>query len=61
MQNGKTIIFGTKQRFGQYFGVEIAWVVVGTLVLVAVIVVQRRKAERQAREEQAQKKEGKAQ
>ncbi|KPV77518.1 uncharacterized protein RHOBADRAFT_51362 [Rhodotorula graminis WP1] len=61
VQNGKTIIFGTKQRFGQYFGVEIAWVVVGTLVLVAVIVVQRRKAERQAREEQAQRKEGKAQ
>ncbi|BGP39168.1 hypothetical protein JCM10450v2_003122 [Rhodotorula kratochvilovae] len=61
VQNGKTIIFGTKRRFGQYYGIEVAWALGGTVALAAVVVFQRRKAEREKREEEARRKEGKAQ
>jgi len=54
-------MFGTKRRFAQYYGIEAAWVVVGTVALAAVVVLQRKKAERQARQEQAKRKEGKEQ
>ncbi|GAA6041977.1 hypothetical protein JCM8097_009127 [Rhodosporidiobolus ruineniae] len=57
VQVGKAVIFGTKARFGQYFGVEIAWAVVGVLVLAAVVVFQRRKLERQAAEAKSQERE----
>ncbi|POY73674.1 hypothetical protein BMF94_3209 [Rhodotorula taiwanensis] len=56
VQNGKAIIFGTKNRFGQYYGVLIAWIVVGTLGLVLTIWYQRKKAIKQKERENAEKK-----
>ncbi|BGP15153.1 hypothetical protein JCM10213v2_003110 [Rhodosporidiobolus nylandii] len=61
VQVGKSIMFGTKSRMGQYFGVEIAWIVCGTLALVAATVYKRRKAEKQEAVEQVQEKERKGQ
>ncbi|GJN89695.1 hypothetical protein Rhopal_002682-T1 [Rhodotorula paludigena] len=61
VQNGKTIAFGTKNRFAQYFGVEVAWVVVGSVALVGVVIFQRKQQERQKAAERRREKEGKAQ
>ncbi|GAA5860480.1 hypothetical protein JCM8547_000315 [Rhodosporidiobolus lusitaniae] len=55
VQVGKSIIFGTKSRMGQYFGINIAWVVCGTLALVAAIVFKRRREERKKAVEDEQK------
>ncbi|BGP23902.1 responseto drug-related protein [Rhodotorula toruloides] len=57
VQNGKTIIFGTKARFGQYFGIEIAWALGGMAALVLVIVFKRRQAVREAENKRAAEEE----
>uniref|UniRef100_A0A0K3CEH1 BY PROTMAP: gi/472582605/gb/EMS20283.1/ response to drug-related protein [Rhodosporidium toruloides NP11] gi/647399075/emb/CDR43484.1/ RHTO0S08e02344g1_1 [Rhodosporidium toruloides] n=1 Tax=Rhodotorula toruloides TaxID=5286 RepID=A0A0K3CEH1_RHOTO len=62
VQNGKTIIFGTKARFGQYFGIEVAWALGGMAGLVLVIIFKRRQAVKQAGKKRAEEeKSGKEQ
>lgn len=61
-QNGKTIIFGTKARFGHYFGIEVAWALGGMVALVLVIIFKRRQAVKQAEKRRAEEeKNGKEQ
>ncbi|KAL7338898.1 hypothetical protein BJY59DRAFT_727317 [Rhodotorula toruloides] len=62
VQNGKTIIFGTKARFGQYFGIEVAWALGGMAALMLVIIFKRRQAVKQAEKRRAEEeKSGKEQ
>ncbi|GAA5897094.1 hypothetical protein JCM6882_001788 [Rhodosporidiobolus microsporus] len=57
VQIAKSIIFGTKSRMGQYFGINIAWAVCGTLLLAAAVVFKRKRQEREKATEKAQEKE----
>ncbi|GAA5986447.1 hypothetical protein JCM10908_003758 [Rhodotorula pacifica] len=65
VQNGKAVIFGTKSRFGQYFGVLTAWVVCGTIGLILTIMFIRKrtikKQEREREQKAHEKAHGKAQ
>lgn len=64
-QNGKAVIFGTKGRFGQNFGVLTAWVVCGTIGLILTILYTRKRAIKQQEREHErrlrEKADGKAQ
>lgn len=61
MQVGKSIIFGTKSRMGQYFGINIAWAVCGTLLLAASVVFKRKREVKKLAVEKAQEKEKRGQ
>ncbi|GAA5823444.1 hypothetical protein JCM11251_000636 [Rhodosporidiobolus azoricus] len=56
VQIGKSILFGTKSRMGQYFGINIAWAACGTLLLAAATIFKRRREEKKRALEKAQEK-----
>ncbi|GAA5963798.1 hypothetical protein JCM21900_000045 [Sporobolomyces salmonicolor] len=47
VQVGKAVIFGVKQRFGQYFGINIAWAVIGCGALALTTAFKRKSAIKQ--------------
>ncbi|GAA5879232.1 hypothetical protein JCM1840_007621 [Sporobolomyces johnsonii] len=47
VQVAKAVIFGVKQRFGQYFGINIAWAVVGSSALALTTAFKRKSAIKQ--------------
>ncbi|GAA5879804.1 hypothetical protein JCM3774_001387 [Rhodotorula dairenensis] len=55
VQNGKAVIFGTKGRFGQNFGVLAAWVVCGTIGLILTVLYTRKRAVRKQEQEREQR------
>ncbi|GAA6016149.1 hypothetical protein JCM10207_004460 [Rhodosporidiobolus poonsookiae] len=57
VQVGKSIMFGTKSRMGQYFGINIAWAVCGTALLAGIIVFKRRRQEKRMALEASQEQE----
>ncbi|KWU47569.1 hypothetical protein RHOSPDRAFT_31000 [Rhodotorula sp. JG-1b] len=65
VQNGKAVLFGTKGRFGQNFGVLTAWVVCGTIGLILTVMYTRKRAvkkqERERRRKEREQAHGKAQ
>ncbi|GAA5970617.1 hypothetical protein JCM11641_007371 [Rhodosporidiobolus odoratus] len=61
VQVGKSIIFGTKSRMGQYFGINIAWAFVGSLLLAATTVFKRKQEIKKKEQEEMQEKEKKGQ
>jgi Na+/melibiose symporter-like transporter len=65
LQNGKAVLFGTKGRFGQNFGVLAAWVICGTIGLILTVMYTRKRAikkqERERRRKEEEQANGKAQ
>lgn len=44
----KSVLFGTKNHLGQNFGVNLAWVILGSLTLVYVVSCQRKQQYKRA-------------